>query len=61
VRINQLERDLRDLVRVLTPGLMAIPGCGVLAVAMILVETAGAGQFRSRHALVRFNGTVKYV
>jgi transposase len=28
VRINQLERDLRDLVCVLAPGLLAIPGCG---------------------------------
>ena len=28
VRINQLERDLRDLVRVLAPGLVAIPAAG---------------------------------
>jgi transposase len=57
VRINQLERDLRDLVRVLAPGLVAIPGCGVLAAATILGETAGASRFRSRHAFARFNGT----
>jgi transposase len=57
VRINQLERDLRDLVRVLAPGLVAIPGCGVLAAATILGETAGATRFRSRHAFARFNGT----
>ena len=47
VRINQLERDLRDLVQVLAPGLVAIPGCGVLAAATILGETAGATRFRS--------------
>jgi transposase len=57
VRINQLEGDLRDLVRVLAPGLLAIPGCGVLSAATILGETAGAGRFRSRHAFARFNGT----
>jgi transposase len=57
VRINQLERDLRDLVRVLAPGLVAIPGCGVLAAATIVGETAGATRFRSRHAFARFNGT----
>jgi transposase len=57
VRINQLERDLRDLVRTLAPELLAIPGCGVLSAATILGETAGAGRFRSRHAFARFNGT----
>jgi len=57
VRINQLERELRDLVRVLAPGLVAIPGCGVLSAATIVGETAGAGRFRSRHAFARFNGT----
>jgi transposase len=57
VRINQLERDLRELVRGLAPGLLAIPGCGVLSAATILGETAGAARFRSRHAYARFNGT----
>jgi transposase len=57
VRINQLERDLRELVRKLAPGLLAIPGCGVLSAATILGETAGASRFRSRHAFARFNGT----
>jgi len=57
VRINQLERDLRDLVRTLAPELLAIPGCGVLSAATILGETAGAARFRSRHAFARFNGT----
>ena len=39
------------------PGLLAIPGCGVLAAATIVGETAGATRFRSRHAFARFNGT----
>jgi len=57
VQINALERELRDLVRVLAPSLLAIPGCGVLGAAMILGETAGAARFRSKHAYARFNGT----
>jgi putative transposase len=57
VRINQLERDLRDLVRVLAPGLLAIPGCGILSAATILGETAGASRVCSRHAFARFDGT----
>ncbi|WP_319462688.1 hypothetical protein [Micromonospora sp. RTP1Z1] len=30
VQINSLERELRDLVRVVAPSLLAAPGCGVL-------------------------------
>lgn len=57
VQINALERELRDLVRVLAPTLLAVPGCGVLGAAMILGETADARRFRSKDAYARFNGT----
>jgi transposase len=57
VRINELERELRVLVRRLAPSLLAVPGCGVLSAAMILGETAGASRFRSKDAYARFNGT----
>jgi transposase len=57
VRINRLERELRDLVRELAPSLLAVPGCGVLSAAAIVGEAAGADRFRSRHAFARFNGT----
>jgi transposase len=56
-QINALERELRDLVRVQAPSLLAIPGLGVLGAAMILGETAGAARFKSKHAFARFNGT----
>ncbi|WP_432190616.1 IS110 family transposase [Streptomyces sp. Tue6028] len=56
-RINELHRRLRDLVRELAPGLLDIPGCGVLSAAAILGETAGASRFRSKDAFARFNGT----
>jgi transposase len=57
VQINDLERELRNRVRVLAPSLLAIPGCGVLSAAVILGETAGAQRFRSKDAYARFTGT----
>ena len=57
VQINALEKELRGYVRQLAPGLLAVPGCGVLGAAMILGETAGAARFRSKHAYARFTGT----
>lgn len=47
VRINALERELRDLVRQQAPQLLELPGCGVLTAAKILGETANPGRFRS--------------
>jgi transposase len=41
----------------LVPSLLEIPGCGVLSVAMILGETAGASRFRSKDAYARLGGT----
>jgi len=57
VQINALERELRDLVRILAPALLAVPGCGVLGAATIVGETAGAARFRSKDAFARFTGT----
>ncbi|MER6695236.1 IS110 family transposase, partial [Streptomyces minutiscleroticus] len=57
VEINQLEVELRSLVRRLAPHLLGVPGCGVLSAAMILGETAGAHRFRSKDAYARFTGT----
>lgn len=54
---KQLERELRDLVRVLAPHLMAVPGRGVLGAAAIIGETAGAARFKSKDAYARFTGT----
>jgi transposase len=57
VRINELGRELRTLVRDLAPSLLAIPGCGPLSAAVLLGETADAQRFRSKDAYARFNGT----
>jgi len=47
VRINAVERELRDLVRQQAPQLLDLPGCGVLTAAKILGETANPTRFRS--------------
>ena len=46
-RINALERELRDLVRDHAPGLLDLPGCGVLTAAKLIGETANPTRFRS--------------
>jgi transposase len=46
-RINELERELRELVRAQAPQLLELPGCGVLTAAKIVGETANPGRFRS--------------
>lgn len=57
VRCNALERDIAAIVNVLSPTLLALPGCGVLTAAKIVGEVAGAGRFRSPAAFARWNGT----
>jgi transposase len=56
-QINDLERELRDLVRTLAPSLLQIPGCGVLSAAVIVGETAGVHRFGDKDAYARFTGT----
>jgi transposase len=57
VQINQLERELRELMRRLAPRLLALPGCGVFGAATLFAETAGASRFRPKDAYARFTGT----
>ncbi len=56
-RINDLERQLRSIVRVLVPTLLALEGCGVLTAAKLVGEVAGADRFKSPAAFARWNGT----
>ncbi len=56
-QINDLEKELRDLVGMLAPSLLEISGCGVLSAAIIVGETAGVHRFRDRDAYARFTGT----
>lgn len=47
VRVNALERELAQRVRLVAPRLLALPGCGVLTAAKIVGETANVTRFRS--------------
>ena len=47
VRVNALERELRELVRAQAPQLLELPGCGVLTAAKIVGETANPQRLRS--------------
>ena len=47
VRINALEKELGEMVRVHAPQLLQLPGCGVLTAAKLLGETANPARFRS--------------
>jgi len=55
--INQLEREINELVATLAPALLAICGCGALTAAKILAETAGIERFKSPDAYARHNGS----
>lgn len=57
LRANELEKQIRTLVRRLGPSLLELQGCGALSAAKIIGETAGAGRFRSKAAFARWNGT----
>lgn len=46
-RINALEKELRQLMAVQAPRLLALPGCGALTAAKLVGETANPGRFRS--------------
>jgi transposase len=55
--INQLEKEISELVETLVPSLLALCGCGPLTAAKILGETAGIDRFKSNDAYARHNGT----
>ena len=56
-RVNDLEREIKQLVTELAPTLLAMPGCGVLSAAKIVGETADITRFKSKDAFARHNGT----
>ncbi len=55
--IDELEAEITELVKHLARSLLAICGCGPLAAAKILGETAGVDRFRSKHVYARHTGT----
>src|SRR4029077_13889722 len=54
---DELEREITQLVKRLTPTLLELLGCGALTAAKLVGETAGVQRFRSRAAYASHNGT----
>jgi transposase len=55
--IDALAKEIRARTTAVAPNLLELPGCGSLAAAKIVAETAGVGRFRSRAAFASHNGT----
>lgn len=56
VRANELEREISSLVRVTSPALLEIPGCGTLTAAKIVAETAQVDRFPTEGHFARYAG-----
>jgi len=57
VRINELERQIRDLVTKLAPNLLELDGCAALGAAKLIGETAGIARFRTPAQYAMHNGS----
>jgi len=55
--INQLEREIGELVVHIAPTLLALVGAGPLSAAKIVAEVADVRRFKSKDAFARHNGT----
>jgi transposase len=53
---NELERELRPLVKAQAPQLLALPGCGMLTAAKLIAEVAGVQRFSSDAKLAKLAG-----
>jgi transposase len=53
---EQLKRELRDLIRMHRPELLAETGCGPLTAAILIGQTAGAQRFKSDAHFARLAG-----
>jgi transposase len=55
-RANELECELRSLVKAHAPQLLILPGCGVLTAAKLLAEVAGVDRFSTDAKLAKLAG-----
>ena len=56
-QIDQLHRELEQLIAAHRPQLLAEPGCGAIVAAILIGHTAGNERFRSQAAFGRQTGT----
>lgn len=55
--INELQREITQLVASTAPALLRLTGCGPLSAAKVADEVAGVRRFHSRSAFAAHNGT----
>jgi transposase len=55
-RINDLEREIKAIVQIQSPQLLAIPGCGPLTAAKIVGETGNPARFRNESCFAMHAG-----
>ena len=55
--IRDLEREIRDRIRMLAPELMEVPGCSAISAAHLVGQTAGASRFRTEATFAMHVGT----
>jgi transposase len=56
VKVDLIEKRLKDLVSVGAPSLISVNGCGPLMAAKIVGETAGIGRFNTEAKYARYSG-----
>jgi len=56
VRINELKKELSELVTPLAPRLLELPGCGVLTAAKLIGEVGQVSRFRSESCFAMHAG-----
>lgn len=57
VCVRALEREIRIIMRKLTPELLALPGCSALSAAHLVGQVAGASRFSGEAAFATYVGT----
>jgi transposase len=56
VEVRELEREIRDLMRVLAPELLTIPGCSAISAAHLVGQVAGFSRFSGEAAFAMHIG-----
>ncbi|MDY0339966.1 MAG: transposase, partial [Coriobacteriia bacterium] len=57
VDIRELEREIRERMRILAPELLELPGCSAISAAHLVGQTAGASRFSGEAAFAMHVGT----
>ena len=56
IKLKELEREMRRLVKALMPELLELTGIGLVGAATLLAEAGDVRRFRSQHSFAMFSG-----